>query len=53
MALDGVGQVFHTEVNGAQGDALALRVGAEAVQRAELAALAAQLDCLGQRFSLW
>ena len=40
VALDSVGQVFHAEVNGAEADALPLRVLAEAVQCARFAALA-------------
>ena len=44
MALDGFGQVFHAEVNGAQGDVLALRVVTEPVQCARFAALAVLPD---------
>ena len=44
MALDGFGQVFHAEVNGAQGDAVALGVCAEPVQCARLTALAVLPD---------
>ena len=44
VPLDGVGQVLHAEVNRTQRDALTVRVGAEVVQGARLAALAVLAD---------
>ena len=38
VPLEGLGQVFHAEIDRAQGDVLALRVGAELLQGAAFAA---------------